>query len=253
MFRRGYDAVEAEKERQEIEKEKRGKRLFRFFLASDGDEAELQFLTEEPVTFPEHTVKKFSGGKEIFEKVTCSQDDECEECLNGNRPSFAGAYLVIDKREIEIKDKDNPKKKKTVKDQVRLAIFGTKVLSQLDRISSRYKLTNRIVTIVRLGTGTQTSYTIERGDENKLSPKQLENMLPDSLKEVYNGTEESLYSIIEEQLAMNMSSYSTDSSAKDDDDKDADDGRSQIVKPSTSSSESKSSASPAKKGLLKRK
>ena len=59
MFARGYDASRKEKERQDKARENMGKKLWRFFLAKDGEEADLRFLTEEPVNFYEHNkIKK---------------------------------------------------------------------------------------------------------------------------------------------------------------------------------------------------
>ena len=64
MFKKGYTAVREEKQRQDENREKAGKNLWRFFLQSDGDEADVRFLTEEPVTFYEHTIKTIRNGKE---------------------------------------------------------------------------------------------------------------------------------------------------------------------------------------------
>ena len=57
MFQRGYDASRAEKERQDKARENMGKKLFRFFIKEDGEEADLRFLNEEPVNFKEHNIK----------------------------------------------------------------------------------------------------------------------------------------------------------------------------------------------------
>ena len=67
MFKQGYSAVREEKQRQDEAREKAGKNLYRFFLADDGDEADVRFLTEEPVTFNEHNVKVTRNGKETFD------------------------------------------------------------------------------------------------------------------------------------------------------------------------------------------
>jgi hypothetical protein len=118
-------------------------------------------------------------------------------------------------RPYEYTDKDG--KKKEGKGQLRLYVQGARVLSQLDRLSSRYGLTDRVITIVRLGKGTSTTYTIEKGDKvGKLSTAEIKNMLPEKLREMYNGTMESLYSIIEEILSASI----TDAP---DDDEDGDD------------------------------
>ena len=94
-----------------------------------------------------------------------------------------------------------------------------KVVSQLDRISDKYGLSNRDVTIVRLGKGTQTTYTVERGEEEKLTKKEIEQLLPEKLRELYDGTVDSLMSLVEEQLLMLTKDYKPD----DDDDEEDDD------------------------------
>lgn len=214
MFKKGYSAVREEKQRQDENREKAGKNLWRFFLSSDGDEADVRFLTEEPVTFYEHTVKSMRGGKEAYDTVVCSGDDTCNLCANGDKPTFKGAFLIWDMRPYEYTDKDGKKQKG--KGQLRLYVQGARVLSQLDRISSKYGLTNRTITIVRLGKGTSTTYTIEKGDEEgKLTQAEIKNMLPEKLREKYNGTMESLYSILEDCLA-NSISNSADNSDDDD-------------------------------------
>ena len=211
LFKRGYEASRAEKERQDKAKENAGKKLWRFFLSDDGDEADLRFLTEEPVNFYEHNLKR--GDR--YEQYTCTGDN-CSLCDDGDKPTYKGAYLVVDRREYEYKDKDGKKQKG--KNQVRLFVQGMKVVSQLDRISDKYGLSNRDVTIVRLGKGTQTTYTIERGDEEKLSSKEIKNLLPEKLRDDYDGTMDSLMSIVEEQLMMYAKDYEPDEDEDDDDD-----------------------------------
>ena len=211
LFARGYEASREEKARQDKAREEAGKKLWRFFLSKDGDEADLRFLTEEPVNFYEHNVKR----GERYEQYTCTGDD-CPFCADGDRPTYKGAYLVVDRREYEYTD-DKGKKKKG-KDQVRLFVQGMKVISQLDRVSDKYGLSNRDVTIIRLGKGTQTTYTIERGEEEKLTKKEIEQLLPEKLREEYDGTMDSLMSIVEEQLMMYTKDYTPDGDDEDEDD-----------------------------------
>lgn len=214
MFKRGFNAVNEEKQRQD-EQKSRGNTLFRFFLSKDRDEADITFLTEQPVNYYEHTLKKYVNGKERYESVPCI-GEECKHCADGDRPSFKSAWLIIDHREVKITDQQG--KTKILKDQVRLLIYGTKIASQLDRKSERYGLTGRMYTVVRLGSGTSTSYTFEHGDKYSLTTQEIEQVLPDSIKEMYDGTMESLYNIIENQLMIlagetpdNTSSNSTSS------------------------------------------
>lgn len=211
LFRRGYEASRAEKERQDKARENAGKKLWRFFLANDGDEAELRFLTEEPVNFYEHNLKK----GERYEQFTCTNDN-CPFCEDGDRPTYKGAYLVVDRREFEYTDQNG--KKQTGKNQLRLFVQGMKVVSQLDRISDKYGLSNRDVNIVRLGKGTQTTYTVERGEEDKLTKKEVEQLLPEKLRDDYDGTMDSLMSIVEEQLLMATKDYSPEDDEDDEED-----------------------------------
>lgn len=222
LFKRGYEASREEKARQDKARENAGKKLWRFFLSSDGDEADLRFLTEEPVNFYEHNLKK--GDR--YEQFTCTGED-CPFCDDGDRPTYKGAYLVIDRREFEYTD-DKGKKKKG-RDQVRLFVQGMKVVSQLDRISDKYGLSKRDVTIVRLGKGTQTTYTIERGEEEKLTKKEIEQLLPEKLREEYDGTVDSLMSMVEEQLLMCTKDYSPEDDDEDDEDDVEDTKRGRLI------------------------
>ena len=222
MFARGYDASRAEKERQDKARENMGKKLWKFFLAKDGEEADVHFLTEEPVNFYEHNLKKGDGK---FEQYTC-MGDGCPFCEDDDRPTYKGAYLIVDHRPYEYTDKDG--KKKSGKDQVRLYVQGMKVVSQLDRISNRYGLSNRDVNIVRLGSGTQTTYTVERLDECKYTAKEIKNLLPEKLRDEYDGTVDSLMSIVEEQLMMMTKDYDYQADNEDDSDEE-DDGRSKLI------------------------
>ncbi len=199
VFKKGFSAVREEKQKQDENREKLGKNISRFFLINDGDEATVRFLTEEPVTFYEHVVKATRNGKDVYENHLCTQDDNCLFCAAGDKPSFKGAFLIWDTRPYEYTDREG--KKQSGDGMLRLYVQGTRVLSQLDRISSKYGLTNRLINIIRLGKGTQTTYTIEKGDEvGKFSVAEIKNMLPEKLRDIYNGSAESLYNVIEEVL-----------------------------------------------------
>lgn len=211
LFARGYSASREEKERQDQARENAGKRLFRFFIKDDGDEADLRFLTEEPVNFYEHTIKEGS----MYRNYTCTGAGDCPFCEDGEKATYKGAYLVVDRREFEYEDQNTGKKKKG-KNQVRLFVQGMRVISQLDRISEKYGLSNRDVTMVRLGKGTSTTYTIEKGDEEKLSRKEIESYLPEKLREEYDGTVDSLMSIVEEQLMMATKNFVADENDEED-------------------------------------
>ena len=230
IFKRGYKAVKEEKARQDEIREQMGKRLFKFFLADDGDEATVRFLTEEPINFNEHNIKSVKGGKERYDSFVCSQDKHCPYCKDNVKTTFKGAFLIYDYTPFEVTDDKG--KKKTVKGSVKLYIAGTKVLSQLDRLSSKYGLTSRDYEISRSGKGTSTSYIIERSDEkSELTEKMIEKMLPDSLKDKFDGTEESLYEIVQEQLELLIPhAKSVDDDDHEDDDEEEYKSRKNLIK-----------------------
>ena len=201
MFNRGYDTAKEENRKQEEARENAGKKLWRFFLKGDGDEADIRFLTEEPINFWEHSIKTYVQGKERYESVICTGEN-CPHCAD-SKPSYKGAFLIYDLRDFTYKDKDG--KEQTQKGAVRLYVAGAKIVTQLDRLSKRYGLTSRVYTISRSGTGTATSYMFDRGDEQStLSPEKIKSLLPDKLAESYDGTMESLYNIVTEQLTMGV-------------------------------------------------
>lgn len=225
LFKKGYNAVREEKQRQDENREKMGKQLWRFFLSKDGEEAVIRFLTEEPINFHEHTVKIVRGGKERYDNVICTSEiGECTLCNSGDKPSFKGAFLLYDKRPYEFTDKNGKKQKGS--GQLRLYVQGARVLSQLDRLSERYGLTNRDYIITRSGSGTSTTYMFDRTDDViKLSEAEITNILPEKLREMYDGTMESLYSIVQEQLEMSMSDYSEE----DDEEEEVNDSSKNLV------------------------
>ena len=225
LFQRGYETAREEKKRQDEVREKSGKRLYNLFLKDDGDEAQVRFLTEEPINFYAHNIKSVRGGNDRFDTYVCTQDDDCPFCEDGDRPSYKGAYLVYDKRTVEMKDPKTGKKKK-IHGQLRLYIQGMRVISQLDRLSSRYGLTKCDYIIARVGKGQNTSYTFDRDTDEceKMTKKEIENLLPEKLRDMYDGTMESLYSIVEDQIALMLPSEDThghyDEDEDDDDDED---------------------------------
>lgn len=198
-FKRGYKPLAKEAKRQEELRQQRKERLYEFFLKDDRDEADVRFLLEEPCNVRIHQVqRRAANGKTYYENVICTEDNNCPYCNQGDNPTMKGATLVIDRRPYEYTDEKG--KKRTAQNTIKLFIQGTKVMGQLERISEKYGLTDRDVTIIRLGTGTGTSYTIERGDEEPITTKEIKNALPDWCRDQYDGTEDSLYDILEDQL-----------------------------------------------------
>ena len=206
MFKRGFKAVNEEKKRQE-ENRSKGGQIWKFFIQNDGDEADITFLTDQPISYYEHNIKSFRNGKEYYDAVPCIGEG-CKHCANGDKTTFKSAWLVVDHRENEYTDKDG--KKQVTVDNVRLFVYGTKIASQLDRIATKYGLLNRTMTMIRMGKGTSTTYTFERGDVQSLTSKDIEELLPESVRDLYDGTTESLYTILEKQIMASAGVTDTD-------------------------------------------
>ena len=224
VFRgRGFKDHKQEEKRREKEKESRTGKLWRFFLGDDDDpDAPIRFLTEEPILFYEHSINV--RGK--WANITCTGDD-CEECAEGDRPSYKGAWLVVDGREVEIDEKDakgkKTGKKKIITDQIRLYVRGSTDIAKLDRLSKKWGLTSRPWFVTKTGKDTSTSYELDRGEEEELSEKELKNILskmPEKMRNHYTGEEEELYDIVEYNIFDDVELSGSESDDDDDDDED---------------------------------
>lgn len=200
--RRGFDAHKQESDRKEKEKESRTGKLWRFFMKDNEEDIPLRFLTEEPILFYEHNLT-LPGGK--FGTETCEGDD-CEHCAGGSKPTYKGAWLVVDGREFEIDEKKDGKptgKKVVLKDQVRLYVRGSTDIAKLDRLSRKFGLVSRPWFATKTGKETSTSYELDRGEPSELTVKEITNLLakmPDKYKDHYNGDDEELYDIVEANI-----------------------------------------------------
>lgn len=221
VFRkRGFGAHKEESKRREKEKESRTGKLWRFFLSDDDeDDAPIRFLTEEPILFYEHNIKV--NGK--WTNITCTGDD-CEECASGGKATYRGAWLVVDGREVEIDEKKDGKKTgktKVLTDQVRLYVRGSTDIAKLDRLSRKWGLTSRPWFVTKTGKDMTTSYELDRGEESELTVKEITNLLskiPDKYKKHYNGDEDELYEIVEDNIFGDVieSADSTDDEEEED-------------------------------------
>jgi hypothetical protein len=206
LFRRGYGAVEQEKERQDRIRASIGKKLFNFFLPSDGDEADIRFLTEEPISCYVHRIRGVRNGKEAYETFVCPRngglnpDAGCPDCDAGERATFQTAFLIIDRRPYSYTDKNGKEQKG--KEQIRLYMCGQRVASQLSRLSAKGGISNREYLISRNGSGTNTTYMFERGERFEVTEEEIRGLLPEKLRDMYDGTMDSLYSIVEGQVEM---------------------------------------------------
>lgn len=202
LFKRGYEAARQEIKEQEARSEGNKYNLWQLFL-TEGDDVRIRFLTEEPLNLHTHTVKR--RGKYVTYRC-CG--DECALCDDSEYASFKGAYLVYDYREWE------DRKGKKHSGNLRLYLVGTRVLSQLDRLHTKYGLNNRDYIISRAGSDKSTTYMFDRQDEEKLTSKKIKQMLGD-LAEEFNGTEDSLYEILDKVLMASLPISKMDTDEED--------------------------------------
>jgi hypothetical protein len=179
IFKRGFNVIKEEQERRDREKESRVGRLWRFFLKKEEEDVPVDFLTEEPLCFHEHTIP--SGGG--YEHHTCTGEN-CKFCADGTKPQFVAAWLVVDRRAVPYEDKKTGEKK-IIKDRIKLLVRGMTDAAQLDRLSKKFGLMKYGWTVTRTGTGTSTSWRFER-DEQKVIPAseiaELRKQLPEKLR-----------------------------------------------------------------------
>jgi hypothetical protein len=223
MFKKGFKAVREEEARREKLKEMRKGRLWRFFIGKDDPEdIPIRFLTEEPICYYEHTVQE--GGK--FANIPCIGDG-CEYC-DSKKPSYAAAWLVVDGREFSVDEKDangnKTGKKKTVKDRIKVLVRGITTAGQLERLSRKYGLMGRMYYVTRTGSGTDTVWNFDRGDNDELTDKQTKALFAQLPEEIRNLDP---YEILERQIHMEMDfargGETSNENSDDDDDESAED------------------------------
>lgn len=246
VFRkRGFQAHKKEDERRKKEQAQRSNGLWRFFLKDGEEDVPVRFLTEEPILFYEHSIKTPDGK---FDNATCT-GEECVHCAGGSRPSYKGAWLIVDGREYTYK-KDG--KDMTGKDQLRLYVRGSTDVGKLDRLSRKFGLTTRPYFATKTGSGTSTSYELDRGEEDELTSKELANLLaklPEKYKKHADPDDmETLYDIVEDCIHGDViEDDSTASTSNDDDEEETD------IDEGVRSTEKKKPSGLKKKPFVKRK
>lgn len=182
-FSEGYEAVE--KRDKEI---KESMRTFipNFFVKENDENVYISFLIDEPITFYEHYVPSL---KRYF---TCLDGGDttkgnCPLCAMGNKPSFRGAYLIVDHRKEKWTDKDG--KEHEQQHTIKVAKWGIRVLKQLHKQHIKLKqgspvqkpieggITGVPFEVIRSGEGTDTAYTFTPLQPNpEMFPKDLSKL-----------------------------------------------------------------------------
>lgn len=188
-FKSGYDAVQKHDEEAKAKKEayENGGMFTPTVLFKENQSRTLRFLMEEPVTFKEHYLPNAKGAR----NYTCMdgmEDEqgnriECPFCASGNKPSFRGAYLVIDRSE-DTWSKDG--QEHTATNQIKIFKQGISTLKVLEQTNKKRKLTQWEIEITRTGAGTDSRYTPVPEEKAELSAedkKKVEEYLGDKTLE----------------------------------------------------------------------
>lgn len=161
-FKKGYKSVEERAEELKARQEAyTGVNKFTPTVIFKPMESKvLRFLMEEPVTFKEHYLPNAKGTRNFtcMDGMTDENGNriECPFCASGNKPSFRGAYLVIDRSEdIWVKDGQEH----TVQNQIKIFKQGISTLRILEGLSKKRKLTDWEIEITRTGIGADSRYT----------------------------------------------------------------------------------------------
>ncbi len=186
-YKRGFSNVREEVARSEKRREEAQHALWRWYMAKDTDEADIRFLTAEPIIIYEHTIKE--GNR--YTNVICHADEglPCDYCgskdSNVGKATFKGAMLAYDYTTYK-----DSKTKKTQVVGLRLFVRGQTDLSQLDRLNSKYgSLLKRDFTVSK--TGVQNApYRFDINDKSEI-PDEIIEALTKKFEE-YDG--EDIYS-----------------------------------------------------------
>ena len=161
-FKSGYTAVEEHDKEAKARQEAfaNGGAFTPTVLFEENQSRTLRFLMEEPVTFKEHYLPNVKGRRNF----TCmdgmenelGERMECPFCATGNKPSFRGAYLVIDRSEDTFQSNGQTR---TAKNQIKLFKQGISTLKVLEQTNKKRRLTEWDIEITRTGSGTDSRYT----------------------------------------------------------------------------------------------
>lgn len=179
-FKQGYEAVEDYSE--ELEAKRENAKNFTPFVPNlmlrDGESKVIRFITQEPLTFKEHYLPTAKGSKfRTCLEGTVDLDGnrvQCPFCSAGNKPSFRGAFVVIDRTEDSWVNKDGETVKAT--NQVKIFKQGIKVLKVLNKMHEKGRLDGWDIEISRTGGGTDTQYNFIPEEQFELSAEDAEKV-----------------------------------------------------------------------------
>lgn len=171
--RGGFKTFEREEERKEQERSLGRNNIYGMFLREGEEDIPMRFLTDEPILGYFHSVPR--GGGKGLDDVPCTGTG-CPECALGeNKRSYKGMWLVVDERPWERKLRKDGKETGEVEEvphSVRILTRGSKDISVYNKKHEKFPLNEYTWEISRIGRDSSTSYSIERGEKEPLTPEE---------------------------------------------------------------------------------
>lgn len=131
----------------------------RFWLKPDTS-TDIIFLDDNPLRFYEHSV--CINGKWAGNTATCTQESDCPLCAIGDKPAYVGVWSVVDRSQW--KDKKGIEHK----DELRLFVAKSKVMTKLSRRSEKFRAKQRAKGVPETGL-TGIIFEVTRGDGKSAS------------------------------------------------------------------------------------
>lgn len=170
-------------------------------ILADGESRTVRFITTTPLTFREHYLPNVKG-KKFYTCLEGMIDEktgdriECPFCSSGNKATFRGAFLVIDRDIDRWTDKEGTVHE--VSGQIKIFKQGIKVLKVLDKMSAKRDLKEWDIEITRTGESTDTQYNF--------IPEEKFPLTEDEIKEIdeFKGDKTLLDKLAEELTPMSV-------------------------------------------------
>lgn len=128
-----------------------------YLTVNQDEEEEVRFLEETPVRFWQHRVydENAKNGAGSYRVFSCTREPDCPLCAAGNQASFKVAWQVV-----HLKDQN----------RVKLWVKGITFSEVFVKKIRKFDITDENVTLERVGTGSKTTYLLERtGDTGPIN------------------------------------------------------------------------------------
>lgn len=193
-------------------------------------------LSNLEISVGRHTYKKKSKrGNEYYQSFTCTGDEDCMGCRNGDKPSNRWPMIIIDKRKDQpIKVMSEDKKSSKIVKKSDVVKRWTPSLNEMEKFLAAcedYKtdkgkdpaISKMLIRVRRVGQGAQTGYTFSFVKTEELSEKEIKNLA--KFKEEFGDLESQLkpLSKADQKIMIGDNTKDRDSDEDSEDEEDSDD------------------------------